>query len=341
MDKTKQQGAAKDFWTFFKSFFSFYKLTKERRENAQKPKDLRTWLIHGVSEYIGTILLSLALAGLSIYVGKEVIEEYLLHPIIVGFYAGFVAVGLVLFIFLRWSCDLNPSVSLFRYLNGTNNGYYTIYKIVIQFLGGITAGFIIYGIGHATSGVGIENSPIDALGAAKKAFSTTTNHSSLTAGVAWIVFVELVMTGVLLFPIFSPNINNKYRDLFIMFIISMSVWMGLLGGTAAINPARGLAQQIPALVFHNSGGHAFNAIASANPDLGFGIPGDSLTKYANEEYFKGVVLGTAAMLIADLLAPVFYIFVQGLTQNLVNPLVVKIINYKNYKSQNMTTSKND
>ncbi|MCU9940027.1 hypothetical protein NW739_04925 [Mycoplasmopsis felis] len=59
------------------------------------------------------------------------------------------------------------------------------------------------------------------------------------------------MTAVLLFPIFSPNINGKYRDLFIMFIISMSVWMGILGGSAAINPFRGLAQQLPLLVFED------------------------------------------------------------------------------------------
>lgn len=345
MDNRKT--TAKDFWTFTKGFFSFFKLTKERRENAEKPKDLRTWIVHGISEFIGTIFISLGLAGLSIYVSKAgqtplVIEEYLIHPIIVGFFAGFIIVGLCLFIFLRWSCDLNPSVSFFRYLNGTNNGYYTIYKISIQVLGAICAGLIIYGVGSLTAPTitlksgeivkTIANAPIDALSAAKKAFEPVKNVS-LTSGTLWVFFVELVMTAVLLFPIFSPNINSKYRDLFIMFIISMSVWMGLLGGTAAINPARGFAQQLPTLFFHqNSESLGAHAVLKGFGDANTG-QSDLITLSSTS--WTSVVCATAAMILGDLLAPVFYIFVQGVTEKVVNPMIVKIIGYKNYKALNM------
>ncbi|WP_426461134.1 aquaporin [Mycoplasma hafezii] len=340
MDKIKKQTLS--FWTFFVSFFSFFNLTKARRLNAEKPKDLRTWIVHGISEYFGTILISMGLAGLSIYVAGTpnkplVIEEFLLHPIIVGFYAGFVVVGLCLFIFLRWSCDLNPSVSIYRYLNGTNNGYYTTYKLIIQVFGSLTAGCIIYGIGHFTAPEGvIANAPIDAISAAKKAFPTTTTPT-IASGTAWIFFVELVMTSILLFPIFSPNINNKYRDLFIMFIISLSVWMGILGGSAAINPARGMAQQWPVLLFHNGPsdlvqyGHTkYSAIDFSN--LGFGNITDV---QVNSIAWKSIVSASVIMVIADLLAPVFYAFVQGFTQAAVNPLVVKIIKFKNYRALNM------
>ncbi|QKT05553.1 aquaporin [Mycoplasma sp. OR1901] len=329
--------------SLFKNLFSFFKLAPSKRQNAEKPKDVRTWIIHGISELVGTILLALLLAGLSTTVSAigskaVVIEDYLFHPIIVGFYAGFIAVGLVLFIFLRFSCDLNPSVSLFRYLNGTNNGWYTSYKISIQFVGGFIAGLIIYAVGSSTAPDGfLYNQPITTLGAAKKAFHLFQGNSSVstmsTAGTFWILFVELVMTAVLLFPIFSPNINNKYRDLFIMFIISMSVWMGILGGSAAINPARGLSQQVSTLFMQNLD----TAEISVNSFVSF----DGLSFADKKEAFmNSVISGTITMILADLLAPVFYIFVQGLTKYIVNPFVVKVISYKNYKAQNMEKPSN-
>ncbi|WP_036452045.1 aquaporin [Mycoplasma buteonis] len=341
MDKNikYKQNNTSDFSAFFRSFFSFFNLTQARRMNAEKPKDLRTWIIHGISEFIGTIFISLGLAGLSIYVAGStdkplVIEEFLLHPIIVGFYAGFIVVGLCLFIFLRWSCDLNPSVSLYRYINGTNNGYYTTYKIIIQFLGAIVAACIIYLVGHATAPEGvIANAPIDAISAAHKAFETETTPS-IASGTAWIFFVELVMTSILLFPIFSPNINGKYRDLMIMFIISMSVWMGILGGSAAINPARGLAQQLPTLMFHTGDTDLTHYFAMKNyKNLGFGEISQAVEQ--TSVAWKSVVSASIIMVIADLLAPIFYAFVQGLTKTLVNPFVVKVISYKNYKALNM------
>ncbi|WP_246051793.1 aquaporin [Mycoplasma nasistruthionis] len=320
--------------------FSPFKLTEAKRQNAEKPKDAKTWMIHGLSEYFGTILISLLLAGLSTFVTKDrVIEEYLIHPIIVGFYAGFIAVGICLFLFLRWSCDLNPAVSIFRYLNGTNNGYYTSFKIFIQILGAFTAGAIIFGIGKIGNPEGLSNLPISAVNSAAKVFPpfkpATGNpaniSSAISAGTAWIFFIEMIMTGVLLFPIFSPNINNKYRDLMIMFIISLSVWMGLLGGTAAINPARGFAQQFPALLSLSTEGgvnHLGSHIGVANYGFADGLA-------AKGHVFQSIIYGTVAMILGDLLAPVFYLFVQGLTKTFINPFIVKVISFHNYKSQVM------
>ncbi|WP_322910932.1 aquaporin [Mycoplasmopsis felis] len=323
------------------SIFSFFKLKKTDRINSEKPKDVKTWVIHGISEYVGTILLSLLLAGLSTIIKVSDghifrIEEYLIHNIIVGFYAGFIAVGLVLFIFLRWSCDLNPTVSFFRYLNGSQTGWYVVYKIFIQLLGAITAGAIIYGVGKLTneSHVGyFSNLPFDAITAAKKAFpdfqGVSNSQSALLSGSTWIFFIELVMTAVLLFPIFSPNINGKYRDLFIMFIISMSVWMGILGGSAAINPFRGLAQQLPLLVFEDLS----NGTEQIKKIVGM------FSSEANFDgaklYYNSVVSATISLMLGGILAPVFYLFVQGITQRWINPFIIKVISYKNYKSEHM------
>ncbi|WP_416756143.1 aquaporin [Mycoplasma aquilae ATCC BAA-1896] len=345
---------------FFKELFSFFKLRPSKRTEAQKPCDFKTWIVHGISEFIGTILISLGLAGLSIYTASgAVAESYLLHPIIVGFYAGFIVVGFCLFVFLRWSCDLNPSVSLYRYLNGTNDGWYTTYKIFCQTLGAFVAGSLIYWWGSLSAKDGlISNAPIGAITAAQKSFvdysKLTSVNQLIAAGSTWIFFIELVMTSILLFPIFSPNINNKYRDLYIMFIISLSVWMGLLGGTAAINPARGMAQQIPALFFEGRGSEALFNTPSVNPlidgdgmfdktkwpNMDLGSSGIEITEkdLLTKTVWNSTVNATIAMVLGDLFAPVFYLFVQGLTKTVVNPLVVNIIKFKNFRSQSMIES---
>lgn len=290
--------------------FDFFKFTKKRRQNTQEPANKQTWIKHALSEFIGTIFISMGLAGLSIYVGNKPIKHlFLLHNTIVGFFAGFIVVGLCLFFFLRWSCDLNPAVTLTRYLNGTNTGRYALMKFAMQVLGMFAAAGIIYAIGMNTSTTGMPNSPILADVAAGKAFDNV-KSDDVTAGSTWIFFTELVMTAILLFPIFSPNINDKYRDLMIMFIISLSVWMGILGGSAAINPARGLAQQLPYL---------FNAAS---------------TGATVSNSFIG---GTVAMTLGSSLAPVFYLFIQGVTQKYVNPFVVYCIKFKNDRNNNMTT----
>jgi len=85
--------------------------------------------------------------------------------------------------------------------------------------------------------------------------------------------------------------------------------MGILGGTAAINPARGLAQQVPGLFF----GHGVGASEST----------------------ADIVSATLAMEAGTFLAPFFYVFAQGLLVNYVNPIVVSIISFKNYRSNNM------
>ncbi|EIE39992.1 hypothetical protein MCANUF31_01786 [Mycoplasmopsis canis UF31] len=336
VNKQKNNITLKSSWEFFKSWFSYFNLKKSTRINAEKPKDLITWVIHGFSEVIGTILLSLFLAGLSTVIKlvkakPVVIEEYLIHPALVGFFAGFIAVGIVLFIFLRWSCDLNPSVTLTRYLNGTNDGWYASFKIFMQFIGALLAGLIIYAVGKSQVGQDfVANMPINSISAADKVFAPFKNSSvdtKLITGSIWIVFVELSITTILLVPIFSPRIEGKYRDTFIMAIISFSVWMGILGGTAAINPARGLAQQLPILMFENSNTQGFQAYTH---NL-LGNFENNATSYA----WNGVVSGTISMLIGTFIAPLFYIFLQGFTEKVFNPFVVKVIGFKNYKAKNM------
>ncbi|ATO30879.1 hypothetical protein CO229_02010 [Mycoplasmopsis bovirhinis] len=328
MERLKMDNSAQ--LTKTQSLFSYFKLKKHQRLNAEMPKDTQTWIIHGISEIVGTALLSLLLAGLSTFVKRHgepiIIEEYLIHPVLVGFFAGFIAVGLVLFLFLRFSCDLNPAVSITRYLNGTNHGKYTLFKLGMQIIGAFLAGVIIYGVGKSQVGNSyIANAPINSMVAAKKSFSPFVQegvNSALLSGSLWIFFFEMVVTAILLVPIFSPRIDNKYRDTFIMAIISFSVWMGILTGSAAINPARGLVQQLPTLLFEAPGKDSFAAYANS-----LGV--------SQVSAWTGVVAGTFSMLLGTLLGPILYLFIQGFTETFFNPFVIKMTTFKNFKAQNM------
>ena len=297
--------------------FSYFKVGTKNRKKAEQPKDLMTWLVHGASEFIGTIVLSLGLAGLSTVATSDgkVAEAFFPHEAMVGFYAGFIVVGFVLVVFLRWSCDLNPAVTLYRWVNGTNKTNYVMYKLAIQFVAGILAGLAIYGMGKthgaeysSTIHDVVTNHAITLHGAGKGTFFYQPNN----VGRAFIIFaVEFVIMMILLFSVFSESINNKFRDLMIMFIISMDVWMGILGGTAAINPARGLAQQVPGLFF---GHHAGNA-----------------------ESLNDIRYATLAMELGCLLAPFGYAFIQGATTHYINPMVIGAIKFKNNRTDNMKT----
>ncbi|WP_406614908.1 aquaporin [Mycoplasmopsis hyopharyngis] len=309
--------------------FKFFKIKSIDRLNANEPQNKKAWAKHLASEFIGTIWISLALAGLSILIaGKPLEKFFLLHNVIVGFFAGFVVVGSCLMIFARWSVDLNPAVTLYRWLNATNTSKYAFTKILMQIAGAIVTGILIWVIGYFANGKDASNLAISSIVAAEKDFLEFNNLKNskpivaISSGTAWIFFGEMVMTAILLFPIFSPRIEDKYRDLLIYFIISLSVWMGILQGSAAINPARGFAQQIP--------------------DLFFGIKNQSTsmsslngTSWANDKKIAqyDLISATLAMVLGDLCAPFFYAVVQGLTEKYFNNWNNNIINYKNKKMQ--------
>lgn len=310
--------------------FKFFKIRKANRPDAVEPQSAFAWFKHLTSEIIGTIWISLALAGLSILIsGKPLESFFLLHNVIVGFFAGFIVVGSCLMIFARWSVDLNPSVTLYRWINGTNSSKYAFAKILSQIIGCILAGLIIWVIGYATNNKNASNLSISSLTAANKDFldfNNLKNGASITnaivSGSLWIFFGEMVMTSILLFPIFSPRIDSKYRDLFIFFIISLSVWMGILQGSAAINPARGFSQQLPDLFF------GLKNDSSAMKNL------EGTTWQGNFNIGKiDLISATIAMILGDLCAPIFYAIIQGLTEKYFNNWNNAIINFRNQKAQ--------
>ncbi|WP_025755309.1 MIP/aquaporin family protein [Mycoplasmopsis cricetuli] len=288
--------------------FSFFKILPSQRNEALRPVNGKTWIINGFSEFLGTFILSFALAGLSIYINKSVVEHYFLSKVFLGLFSGFGVVGVCMFIFLRWSCDLNPIISITKYLKGMHNGWYVSYKIFIQILAGILAGIIVYLIGIKTSGqtqdgYTLANAPVDAINSTETLFKILNLNQigKLYVGGTVIFCGELIMSMILLFSIFSSTIKDKYRDVVTLFIISMAFWVGILSGSAAINPVRGLAQQLPTLFVGNY----------------------------SSEFMVSVTVATLAMILGNLLSTVIYVFMQGFNEYFFNPMLHKIIFWKN------------
>lgn len=319
--------------------WSYFKFKKEDRTMVQEPKDAKAWSVHLISELIGTIWISLGLAGLSIYIDGKALESYfLLNNIFVGFFAGFIIVGSCLVIFGRWSADLNPAVSIYRFINGTNTFAYMIAKVIMQMLGGIIAGLIVYGIGIASNGVELgnaANASISAIASANKDFLESNNEgvSALVGGSLWIFFGEMIMTAILLFGIFSPLFEGKFRDVMVVFVISMSVWMGIFIGSAAINPARGLAQQVPDLFFGLKSGDAgslkTNKLGFASISLAHGL--------SHNDALIDLICATVMMTLGGLLAPFFYAFMQGFNEKYFAVFFNKMIQFKNNKADHLIT----
>ncbi|UUD35915.1 hypothetical protein NPA08_03015 [Mycoplasmopsis citelli] len=301
-----------------KKLFSFFKLTASQKEHALRPIDIHTWITHGISEFFGTLFLSLILAGLSIYVSNYTIQSWsLLSQGLVGFFSGFIVLGTALVIFSRWSCDLNPIISITKYLKGQNNGWYASYKIFMQFLAAFVAGAIILAIGNATSSSDLPNAPINAYISAQQTFLTQISNlkPSINLGIIVIFFTELVICLILLFGYFSPIIKEHYRYFMLLFLYSALIWLGILGGSQAANPARGLAQQLPSMFLYA----ADNTNAS--------------------KVINTVAISTVTMLLAELISTALYVFLQGFNEYYFAPFLHKIIKFKNNHHKTLITNK--
>ncbi|MCC3160995.1 MAG: aquaporin [Mollicutes bacterium PWAP] len=318
-------------------------LGKKNREDVVEPKNKLTWFKHGISEFIGTILIALGLAGLSISVTSsgEEIEHFFYAKFLVGIYAGFVVVGILLVVFLRWSCDLNPAVSMYRWITGKNTTKYFTYKIIIQFVAGILVGIIIYFAGHGNSS-SIANHAINAHKAGSSLMAKThlTTKGLITVGSILIFVVELIMMMVLMWPIFTGVNLGKYRDIIICFIIALDVYMGMVTGSAAINPARGLSQQIPGLLWGaNQGGIGIDltngALAANHTDLGNGFH----STMSQSDATSSLVSATVSMELGTLLAPVALVGLQEFTSRIFNKWFTSSIEYKNHRAESMIFSK--
>ena len=294
-----------------KSIFQIFKFGHNRQKTQlYTPTDQKTWWAHMSSEFIGTFILSLALAGLAIVMpNKQALGSYMYNQIFIGIYAGAVVLLLIM-AFSRWSCDINPAVTVFRIINGTNTTKYGLAKITIQFLAGFLAGVVIWALTADDITTAIDatkNYPgIFKFGALKN----NSVHLSKTAAFFWELFVESVMIVILLWAVFSKGIKDSHRELVIAFSISCALMVGFISGNSlAINPARGLAQQIPAL-----------------------LSGDINS--------SGILITTIALLLTGIAGPVLYALIQGYAISYGNDILLKAVTFK-FKCNKTRCKKNN
>ena len=118
-----------------------------------------------------------------------------------------------------------------------------------------------------------------------------------------------------------------------MLVIVFSVAIGIQIGTAAINPARGLVQQLPDLMFGVK--TSSTSYASAKAVLGQNASHSALVEYATRE----LGYSTLFMFLGCYSAPVVYALLQGFTDKFANPFVVKAIGWRNYKKNALIANK--
>ena len=296
------------------------KLSKQSRLEPKAPHQKRRWAIHGVSELLGTFLISFFYVAFSLYV-KEIddghghhslvaVERFLGHPVIVAFLEASFK-GLLIIIFLRWSVDINPAVSIYKILTGYNKAWYGLFKVALQMLGGFLAGAFVLAFAndhfhHVNHSLGTE-------GLTKTIFNADEHHlfqgggSASMAGIMIFAF-EMLITAIYLFPIFTKNLTNHYRELLLLVVLFLNTSMSftMFGMSGAANPARAFSLWVPNALL----GKADSAMDSAMLLAMFGS-------------FAG---------------PLFYIGLQEVSDKLINPSFHSAIKYKNRRVAHISRS---
>ena len=273
------------------------------------------------SEFIGTFILSISLGLLFIVInGNKKIILYFENEILVSLYAIFIMLFLFI-LFYRWSCDLNPIITLYKIFYKDEKSNFGIYKIICQFMGAFIAGIIIFFITKNPINTAINTSTVTPgifklgnLNSLTKIF-----QMPLTAGFFWGLFVGTFSMMMILWSWFSSAISEKYRYLIICFTFGCAVLVGLVSSDNYImtNPARVFSQQVPAIL--NGSINSLNG---------------------------SILISTIAVLLSGIIAPLFYKFLKSFTHNHLNSALMASVLYKTHifyhpKKKKNTDNKKD
>lgn len=224
-------------------------------DKKYKPTTKKVWVIKLLSEFFGTIFLiwMIGLLGVSFNGTKfEFIlsgnsNSYVSH-LAIGFWVAF-DILICLFVFSRWSCDLNPAVTLYRMLSKGNTLKYGFSKIAVQFLAAFAAAGLIL-LTQYVSGMTSGNPADYATGSLKNhnwsAFPASKDIGATNGGSLARHFIaffgEMAGVTILLWTVFSKSIKNSaVRDLIIIMVIGFGVAALLEIGAVGWNPARTFA----------------------------------------------------------------------------------------------------
>ncbi|MCR8613387.1 MAG: aquaporin [Mycoplasma sp.] len=223
-----------------------------------KPKNKKNWIIALTSEYFGTIFLTWAIGLLGVTFGanSKAFEEIISGArgsgshLVVGFWVA-LDILFCISIFARWSCDLNPIVSSYRMLAKENHYSFGLSKILIQFLGGITAGGLIVFTQWISYKVNpVAGNEITSLHNTWAAFRANTGAGDATQPGTFlrhlVAFIgEFTGCVILLLSVFNERSKSLFvKELGIVLVVGFGVAALLELGTVGWNPARSLGTNL-------------------------------------------------------------------------------------------------
>lgn len=236
------------------------------------PSTKMSWATKLGAEFIGTIFLTWMIALLGVtFDGTKF--EFLISfgakgwasRLVIGFWVA-ADVAICLAVFSRWSCDLNPAVTSYRWLSGQNSWKYATAKLATQFIAAFVAGGVIVATqatSHAVSGNAKD--AIDAYGngygsvwsaftvSDRPPFIETLAGNTLALKHVLAFVGEFLGVLILLWPIFTKYIKSPaLKDILVVMIVGFGVAALLEMGTVGWNPARTLATNFIFDVTHHT-----------------------------------------------------------------------------------------
>lgn len=196
------------------------------------------------------ILHSLVIAGHPLAYWVTLKQHAALENIIIGAYV-FLVVLITIVIFERWSCNGNPSVSLYLYLTKECDGKITVYKILYQFCGAIIAGALAMGLVNLTDHTDHINFLNDFTGFPIDSVSTFfgSGHSAthfITSNIS-IFLVEFFAAIGLCWSLLSKNIDKKIKLFSVLIYLFIAPAAVAPTGVLSFNSARAFGP----VIFHD------------------------------------------------------------------------------------------
>lgn len=178
------------------------------------------------------------------FISTDKNQENVIKFCMIGFYVWFV-VFITIVCFERWSCNANPTVSLYLYLIKKNNLKTLLYKILFQLIGATIAGsfqMIIVNLQHTkeTDFTGFYNNNIFGFGEIK-----SLTHF-FTANVT-VFFIESIAAFGLCWSLCSKSINNKVKLFSVLGYLFIAATFAAPTGVLSFNSARAYG----AAIFHD------------------------------------------------------------------------------------------
>ena len=213
------------------------------KKYAGDPNNKKELIIHLISEFWGIFLLNFFLIILtSVFINGKPLLTIIFpkgYDTILVFIYTLVLVGLLLLIFIRWSANFNPTISIYFYLIKACSKKYTMQKIAVQYLGGICSGALGWCLALLTSNNAIDTNAMGGFLSNNIAspFAINTINHIITAHVFAYIIEFFAAAGICYF-LYSKHFKENYRAFGLTLYFAFGIAIAYNSGILAWNPAR-------------------------------------------------------------------------------------------------------